>query len=80
MRFTVVLQWDPETEVYGVTVPVLPGCFTVGATVEEAMERAREAIEGHVATQVELGEEVPVEQEPVIVASVEARVLASVGT
>ena len=79
MRFTVVLQWDPETEVYGVTVPVLPGCFTVGATVPEAMERAREAIEGHVATLIELGEEVPVEQEPVIVTSVEARVLAPVG-
>ncbi len=79
MRFTVVLQWDPETEVFGVTVPALPGCFTVGATVPEAMERAREAIEGHVATLVDLGEDVPAEQEPVIVTSVEARVPASVG-
>jgi predicted RNase H-like HicB family nuclease len=79
VRFTVVLHWDPETEVVGVTVPVLPGCFTVGATVDEAMEWAREAIEGHVATLIELGEEVPVEQEPVIVTSVEARVLAPVG-
>ena len=74
MRFTVVLQWDPEAELFGVTVPVLPGCFSVGATVPEAMERAREAIEGHVATLIDLGEEVPAEQEPVIVTSVEARI------
>ena len=79
MRYTVVLQWDPETEVYGVTVPVLPGCFTIGATVPEAMERAREAIEGHVAALVDLGEEVPAEQDPVIVTSVEARVLSPAG-
>jgi antitoxin HicB len=80
VRFTIVLQWDPETEMYGVTVPVLPGCFTVGATVPEAMERAREAIEGHVATLIDLGEEVPDEQESAIITSVEARVLALVGT
>jgi antitoxin HicB len=79
MRYTVVLQWDPETEVYGVTVPVLPGCFTIGATVPEAMERAREAIEGHVAALIDLGEEVPAEQDPVIVTSVEARVLVPAG-
>ena len=80
MRFTVVLQWDPETEAYGVTVPVLPGCFTAGTTVPEALERAREAIEGHVAALIDLGEEVPVEQDPVIVTAVEARVPAVVGT
>jgi antitoxin HicB len=79
MRYTVVLQWDPESAVYGVTVPVLPGCFTVGATVPEALERAREAIEGHVATLIDLGEDVPAEQEPVIVTSVEAHILLPIG-
>lgn len=78
MRYTVVLQWDPETEVYGVSVPALPGCFTIGATVPEAMDRAKEAIQGHVATLIDLGEEVPVENEPVIVTSVETEVLSQV--
>jgi hypothetical protein len=44
------------------------------------MERAREAIEGHVAALLDLGEEVTVEHEPVIVTSIEPRGPASVGT
>ena len=47
MKFPVVLHKDPDSE-YGVTVPDLPGCFSAGLTVQEALEAAVEAIECHV--------------------------------
>ncbi len=47
MKFPVVLHKDPDSE-YGVTVPDLPGCFSAGGTVEEALDAAVEAIECHV--------------------------------
>lgn len=43
-RYTVVLTPEPDGSAYNVTVPALPGCFTWGNTVEEALEQAREAI------------------------------------
>lgn len=44
-RFTVVLTPETDHSAYNVSVPALPGCFTWGSSVEEALERAREAIE-----------------------------------
>lgn len=43
-RFVVLLTPDLEGSGYSVTVPALPGCFTHGETVEEALSEAREAI------------------------------------
>jgi antitoxin HicB len=59
--YTVVLIPN-EQGGYSVEVPALPGCFTHGATVEQALERAREAIEVHIAGLEADGEEVPEEQ------------------
>ena len=47
VRYTVILQ--PETEsgfegYYNAIVPALPGCFTYGASREEALVNVREAI------------------------------------
>ena len=70
-RYTVVLLFDPDDPGYVVEVPELPGCFTQGDTVEEALERVKEAIAGHVASLMAAGEEVPQESVPVIVTSVE---------
>lgn len=47
--YRVVLEWDQESKVWVVSVPALPGCFTQGASEEEAMERAKDAIECHLA-------------------------------
>ncbi len=46
MRFPVVIHKDPESD-YGVTVPDLPGCFSAGETVDEALLAVVEAIETH---------------------------------
>ena len=43
--FTVALTPDAEDGGWNVTVPALPGCFTCAETVDEALSRAREAIE-----------------------------------
>jgi len=43
-RYTVVLEPDVDDGGYTVSVPALPGCFTEGDTVEEALENAEDAI------------------------------------
>lgn len=42
--FTVLLEQD-EDGIYVAKVPDIPGCYTQGKTVEEAMERIKEAIQ-----------------------------------
>ncbi|MGH7882539.1 MAG: type II toxin-antitoxin system HicB family antitoxin [Candidatus Dormibacteraceae bacterium] len=49
----------PDGGGYAIPVPMLPGCFSQGATVEEAMEHAIEAIEVHIAGLRKMGESVP---------------------
>ncbi len=44
---------------YTVEVPSLPGCITEGATVNEALENARDAIALHIESMVAAGEDVP---------------------
>ena len=47
-KYTVILQEESDPEFpgyYNVVVPGLPGCFTYGASKEEALENARGAIE-----------------------------------
>ena len=46
-HYPILIHKDPDTD-YGVTVPDLPGCFSAGSTIDEAMAMAREAIELHI--------------------------------
>ena len=45
MHYPVALETGTSTEAYGVVVPDLPGCFSAGDTLDEAMANATEAIE-----------------------------------
>lgn len=47
MRFPIVVHKDACSG-YGVTVPDLPGCFSAGDSLDEAIESAGEAIACHV--------------------------------
>ena len=47
MRYPVIIHKDRGSD-YGVTVPDLPGCFSAGETLEEALSNAEEAILTHV--------------------------------
>jgi predicted RNase H-like HicB family nuclease len=71
LHYSILVQKDSEESVYFVTVPALPGCFAQGATIEQAIERAREAIALHVEGFVERGEPVPVETVPPLLTVVE---------
>lgn len=44
---------------YSAYVPDLPGCVSVGATVEEVTANIHDAIELYIAALVEFGEELP---------------------
>ncbi len=59
MKFTVVLHTD-DGQRYGVTVPDLPGCFSAGDSLDDALLSAAEAINLHMETLIEDGVDVPV--------------------
>jgi len=61
MRYPVVIHKDPES-VYGVTVPDLPGCFSAGDTLDEAIHEVVEAIECHLEGLLMDGEPIPTPQ------------------
>lgn len=44
MKFLIAIEPGSEHTAYGVTVPDLPGCFSAGDTLEEALDNTREAI------------------------------------
>lgn len=58
MQYAVVLHKDSSSD-YGVTVPDLPGCFSAGTTVDEALTAAVEAIETHIEGMMMDGEVIP---------------------
>jgi predicted RNase H-like HicB family nuclease len=58
MRYPVIIHKDPNSD-YGVTVPDLPGCFSAGETLDEALQQANEAIECHLEALMLDGEPVP---------------------
>lgn len=58
MRFPVVLHTDDGIR-YGVSVPDLPGCFSAGDALEEALENVKEAIDLHLEGLVEEGHDLP---------------------
>jgi len=58
MRYAVVIHKDRDSD-YGVTVPDLPGCFSAGNTVEDALHHAIEAIECHIEGLLMDGEAIP---------------------
>lgn len=43
-HYSTLIQWDPRDDIYIVTVPELPGCRTYGATYQEAINNALEAM------------------------------------
>ena len=44
MRYVVAIEKGDKKHAYGVVVPDLPGCFSAGDTLDEALVNAKEAI------------------------------------
>jgi antitoxin HicB len=59
--WTIVLEYDPDDPGYSVRVPALPGCYSQGDTVEEALVNAKEAIAGHLAALAQINAPIPEE-------------------
>ncbi|HJH29474.1 MAG TPA: type II toxin-antitoxin system HicB family antitoxin [Methanosarcinaceae archaeon] len=65
MEYTVLVYKDEDGGFWG-EVPVLPGCFSQGETVEETMENMKEAIEVHITALKEDLQEIQINKEFVI--------------
>jgi predicted RNase H-like HicB family nuclease len=59
MKFIIAMEPGTESTAWGVVVPDLPGCFSAGDTMEEAMENARHAIDQLVEIMIEDGVTIP---------------------
>jgi len=62
--YSIILEPDEEDGGFSVLVPALPGCVTQGATVEECLENAQEAIAVWIKSAERFGEPVPIERQP----------------
>ena len=58
VRYPVVIHKERGSD-YGVCVPDLPGCFSAGRTMQEALEAAREALSTHIEGMLLDGDHVP---------------------
>ena len=58
VTYPVAIHKDGNSD-YGVTVPDLPGCFSAGSTMDEALVNVKEAMECHIKGLVMDNEEVP---------------------
>lgn len=58
MFYPVVIHQEDDSA-FGVIVPDLPGCFSAGDTLDEALECVTEAIDLHMEGIAEDGEEIP---------------------
>ena len=59
MKYVIAIEPGSDTIAWGVSVPDLPGCFSAGDTLDEAVANAQEAIALHVQTTLEDGEPLP---------------------
>lgn len=62
LRFAIDVIPEEDGVGYYVVVPALPGCFSQGRTVEEAMKNAKKAIALHVRALKKQGDFVPKEE------------------
>lgn len=60
MLYPVAIEIGDDKHAWGVTVPDLPGCFSAGDTIEDALDNARDAILFHIEGLIDDG--VPVSE------------------
>src|SRR4051794_18926502 len=58
-RYSMVIQWSDEDQVYVVTLPEFGGCKTHGKTYEKAAKNGREVLEMLIESGAEDGESLP---------------------
>ena len=58
-KYELIIYWSAEDKVFVVDVPELPGCAAHGATQEEALASAQQAIQLWLETAREFGDPIP---------------------
>lgn len=59
MRYPVVIEPGTASTAHGVIVPDLPGCFSAGDTLDDALAQARDAIAAWIDAALDAGHEIP---------------------
>ena len=59
MRYPIAIEPGTETTAFGVIVPDLPGCFSAGDTLDDAIAGAEEAAAAWVDAALDAGEAIP---------------------
>lgn len=58
-RYEIIIYWSDEDQAYVAEVPELPGCLAHGASHEDALRNAKEAMALWMETAQQDGEPVP---------------------
>lgn len=59
MHYPIAIEVGTDTQAFGVVVPDLPGCFSAGDTLEEALANAEEAIAAWMEAELDAGRSIP---------------------
>jgi predicted RNase H-like HicB family nuclease len=59
MRFPIVIEPGTDSTAFGVIVPDLPGCFSAGDSLDEAIAGAEEAAAAWIDAALDAGEPIP---------------------
>ncbi len=59
MRYPILIEEGTDSTAFGVVVPDLPGCFSAGDTLDEAVEAAKEAAAAWIDAALDRGMPVP---------------------
>jgi len=59
MRYPIAIEHGNDTTAWGVVVPDLPGCFSAGDTLEEAMIQVEDAITGWIEAALDAEQDIP---------------------
>ncbi len=59
MRYPIAIEPGTETAAFGVVVPDLPGCFSAGDTLDEAIAGAEEAAAAWIDATLDAGQAIP---------------------
>src|SRR5687768_9851380 len=58
-KYSIVIYWSDEDNVYIAEAPELPGCMTHGETQAAALDNANQAIQGWIDTATHFGDSIP---------------------
>ncbi|MEI8326895.1 MAG: type II toxin-antitoxin system HicB family antitoxin [Betaproteobacteria bacterium] len=60
MKFIIAIEPGDDAHSFGVVAPDLPGCFSAGETLDEAIANAHEAVDLWCETVIEDGGDIPI--------------------